>query len=104
MGALANPDIFKAYDIRGLYGTELDADIAELIGRAFARVISEQEGKSPSDLRLGLGRDMRLEAPEMAAALREQGEEVPEEQPLFPLAIIAGDGDQYVVPDGPADR
>jgi phosphomannomutase len=70
MGALANPDIFKAYDIRGLYGTELDADIAELIGRAFARVISEQEGKSPSDLRLGLGRDMRLEAPEMAAAYR----------------------------------
>ena len=40
--------------------------------------------------------------PEMAAALREQGEEVPEEQPVFPLAIIAGDGDQYVVPDGPA--
>ena len=70
MGALANPDIFKAYDIRGLYGTELDADIAELIGRAFARVISEREGKSPSDLRLGLGRDMRLQAPEMAAAYR----------------------------------
>jgi CubicO group peptidase (beta-lactamase class C family) len=40
--------------------------------------------------------------PEMAAALREQGEDVPEEQPPFPLALLAGDGDQYVVPDGPA--
>jgi hypothetical protein len=40
--------------------------------------------------------------PEMAAALREQGEEVPDEQPPIPLAILAGDGDQYVVADGPA--
>jgi CubicO group peptidase (beta-lactamase class C family) len=40
--------------------------------------------------------------PEMAAALREQGEDVPEEQPPVPLALIAGDGDQYIVPDGPA--
>jgi len=40
--------------------------------------------------------------PEMAAVLREQGEDVPDEQPPFPLAIIAGDGDPYIVPDGPA--
>ena len=40
--------------------------------------------------------------PEMAAALREQGEEVPDEQPPLPLAILAGGTDQYVVPDGPA--
>jgi phosphomannomutase len=71
MGTLPSPDIFKAYDIRGLYGTELDAEIAELIGRAFVRVIAELEGKVPSDLRLGLGRDMRLTAPEMAAAYRD---------------------------------
>ena len=35
------------------------------------RVIAELEGKAPSDLRLGLGRDMRLTAPEMAAAYRD---------------------------------
>src|SRR5438309_3779610 len=70
MDALTNPDIFKAYDVRGLYGTELDARTAELIARAFARVIAEQEGKAPGELRLGLGRDMRLSAPEMAAAYR----------------------------------
>jgi phosphomannomutase len=62
------PDIFKAYDIRGLYGPALDEDAARLIGRAFARVIAELEGKQASELRLGLGRDMRLTAPEMAAA------------------------------------
>ncbi len=67
MSVIANPEIFKAYDIRGVYGDELDAEMAELIGRAFARVIAELEGKPVSELRLGLGHDMRLTAPEMAA-------------------------------------
>jgi phosphomannomutase len=69
--SIANPAIFKAYDIRGLYGGEIDARVAELIGRAFARVIAELEGKPTSELRLGLGRDMRLTAPELAASYRE---------------------------------
>jgi len=63
--------IFKAYDVRGLYGDEIDGDVAELVGRAFARVIGGLAGKSTSDLRLGLGRDMRLTAPELAARYRE---------------------------------
>jgi phosphomannomutase len=66
-----DPAIFKAYDIRGLYGDALDPQVAELIGRSFARVIGELEGKPTSELRLGLGRDMRLTAPEMASAYRE---------------------------------
>jgi phosphomannomutase len=69
MSALA-PEIFKAYDIRGLYGPELDAGAAELIGRAFARVIADLEDKPTGQLRLGLGRDMRLSAPELATAYR----------------------------------
>jgi phosphomannomutase len=68
VSAVANPDIFKAYDIRGLYGTDINAGAAELIGRAFARVIAEIEGKPTTTLRLGLGRDMRLTAPELANA------------------------------------
>jgi phosphomannomutase len=64
------PEIFKAYDIRGLYGEDLDAGAAVLIARAFARVISEQEQKPTAELKLGLGRDMRLQAPELAAAYR----------------------------------
>jgi phosphomannomutase len=65
------PEIFKAYDIRGLYGSELDAQSAYLIGRAFARVIAELEHKPASELRIGLGHDMRLSAPEMAASYRD---------------------------------
>jgi phosphomannomutase len=71
VGIVANPEIFKAYDIRGVHGSDLDTDVAEQIGRAFVRVIAELEGKPASDLRLGLGRDMRLTAPEMAATYRE---------------------------------
>lgn len=64
-------EIFKAYDIRGIHGEQLGPEAAELIGRAFARVIGELEGKPTSALRLGLGRDMRLSAPEMAARYRD---------------------------------
>ncbi len=66
-----SPEIFKAYDIRGLYGDQLDGEIAEQIGRAFARVLAQLEGKPVGELRVGLGRDMRLTAPEMAGRYRE---------------------------------
>jgi phosphomannomutase len=64
-------EIFKAYDIRGLYGEQIDGEIAESIGRAFARVLAQLENKPVDELRLGLGRDMRLTAPELAARYRE---------------------------------
>ena len=57
--------IFKAYDIRGLYGDEIDGDVAYEVGRAFVRVLG---GDNP---RVGLGRDMRLTAPELAARYRD---------------------------------
>jgi phosphomannomutase len=63
------PEIFKAYDVRGLYGEQIDGDVAEAVGRAFARVLANLAGKS--DLRVGLGRDMRLTAPELAARYRD---------------------------------
>ncbi len=68
---LAPPGIFKAYDIRGLYGPEMDETTAHAIGRAFARVLGRLRGKQPGELRIGLGRDMRLTAPAMAAELRD---------------------------------
>lgn len=68
---LAPPGIFKAYDIRGLHGVEMDETTAHAIGRAFARVLGRLRGKQPSELRVGLGRDMRLTAPAMAAELRD---------------------------------
>jgi phosphomannomutase len=59
-------EIFKAYDVRGVYGEQIDADGAERIGRAFARVLSELSGKATAELQVGLGRDMRPNAPELA--------------------------------------
>jgi phosphomannomutase len=55
--------IFKAYDIRGLYGSELDEEGAYAIGRAY---VEHFEPRS-----IAVGRDMRLSAPAMAAAVME---------------------------------
>ncbi|HTX01828.1 MAG TPA: phosphomannomutase/phosphoglucomutase, partial [Acidimicrobiales bacterium] len=68
--ASLDPSIFKAYDIRGLYGSQIDGEVAESIGRAFVRVLAGLCGRSAGTLRVGLGRDMRLTAPELAARYR----------------------------------
>jgi phosphomannomutase len=71
MSPLGSSSIYKAYDIRGVYGEEIDATVAHDIGRAFARVIAGMADAATTDLTLGLGRDMRLQAPELAAAYRD---------------------------------
>jgi len=71
MTTTAPAQIFKAYDVRGLYGEEIDGDVAEAIGRGFALVLSDLGGRPPSELRIGLGRDMRLSAPELAGRYRD---------------------------------
>ncbi len=67
-----NPAIFKAYDVRGLYPTELDEAAFHQIGRAFVTYLKAK--------RIGVGRDMRVSSPGLAAAFiagaREQGAEV----------------------------
>jgi phosphomannomutase len=63
--------IFKAYDVRGIYGRDIDGDTAEAIGRGLARALAELSGKPTQNLRVGLGRDMRLTAPELAARYRD---------------------------------
>ncbi|HXC23385.1 MAG TPA: phosphomannomutase/phosphoglucomutase [Solirubrobacteraceae bacterium] len=66
-----DPGIFKAYDIRGLYDEQIDGEVALAIGRGFARVLAKLSGKPTGELCVGLGRDMRLTAPELAARYRE---------------------------------
>ena len=67
-----NPDIFKAYDVRGLYPGEINEKVARLIGRAFAAYL-----QTP---RIGVSRDMRVSSPALASAFidgaREQGTDV----------------------------
>ena len=60
---MLDPKVFKAYDVRGVYPTELDEDGAYKIGRAY---VEEFEPR-----RIAVGRDMRLSAPAMAAAVTE---------------------------------
>jgi phosphomannomutase len=71
MPASAPAEIFKAYDVRGLYGDQIDGDVAEAVGRAFAHVLADLIDTPVGELRIGLGRDMRLSAPELAARYRE---------------------------------
>ena len=63
--------IFKAYDVRGIYGRDIDGDTAEAVGRGLARALADLSGKPADTLRVGLGRDMRLSAPELAARYRD---------------------------------
>jgi phosphomannomutase len=62
MGAI-DPGIFKAYDIRGLYPAQLDAEVARRVGRAFVDYLGAR--------RLAVGRDCRLSSPDLAAAFVE---------------------------------
>ena len=75
-----DPSIFKAYDVRGLYPDQMDEDVAYRLGRGFARVIAALETTPVDQLRLGLGRDMRLSAPAMAEryaeGMRDEGASV----------------------------
>jgi phosphomannomutase len=59
--------IFKAYDVRGIYPDQMDEALAYRIGRGFARVLSDLQDVPVGDLRVAVGRDMRLSAPSMAA-------------------------------------
>lgn len=50
-----NPSIFKAYDIRGIYPTDLNEDVAYMLGRAFVTFLDTDT--------VIVGRDMRLSGP-----------------------------------------
>jgi phosphomannomutase len=59
----ADPGVFKAYDVRGLYPGELDEDGAGRVGAAFVAVTGAK--------RVTVGHDTRLSSPSMAAAFTE---------------------------------
>jgi phosphomannomutase len=63
IGSMLDPAVFKAYDVRGLYSSELDEEGAYAIGRAY---VEQFEPK-----RIAVGRDMRLSSPSMARAVIE---------------------------------
>jgi phosphomannomutase len=60
MATRVDPNIFKAYDVRGLYPEEINEDVARAIGRGFVAYLKAK--------RIAVGRDMRLSSPALAAA------------------------------------
>ena len=60
------PSIFRQYDIRGVVGEQLDAQVAHAIGRAVATDARRRTGKAA---RLAVGRDNRLSGELLAHAL-----------------------------------
>jgi phosphomannomutase len=67
-----NPSIFKAYDVRGLYPSEVDEAAARAIGAAFVAFLGAR--------RIAVSRDRRVSSPLLAAAFiegaRAQGADV----------------------------
>jgi phosphomannomutase len=55
-----DPSVFKAYDVRGIYPSQLDEEGAYLVARGY---VEEFEPRT-----IAVGRDMRVSAPTMAAA------------------------------------
>ncbi|MCH8622299.1 phosphomannomutase/phosphoglucomutase [Undibacterium sp. TS12] len=62
--SLLSPSIFKAYDIRGIIGKTLDAEVAHLIGQAFGSAAIAKGEKA-----VVIGRDGRLSGPDLISAL-----------------------------------
>jgi phosphomannomutase/phosphoglucomutase len=62
--SLLSPSIFKAYDIRGIIGKTLDADVAHSIGLAFGSA-----ALAKGEQTVVIGRDGRLSGPSLITAL-----------------------------------
>jgi phosphomannomutase/phosphoglucomutase len=60
------PEIFKAYDIRGIVDKSLTTDAVRTIGQAIGSEARERGLKT-----IAIGRDGRLSGPELAGALAE---------------------------------
>jgi phosphomannomutase len=55
-----DPDVFKAYDVRGVYPRQINEELARAIGRGFVTYLKAE--------RIAIGRDMRLSSPSLTSA------------------------------------
>lgn len=58
-----NPEIFKAYDIRGIYGEDFDDDMAYMLGRAYVELRKEETDRD--NFKFVVASDMRLSSPQL---------------------------------------
>ncbi|MGA7671478.1 MAG: phosphomannomutase/phosphoglucomutase [Nitrolancea sp.] len=80
-------DLFKAYDVRGVYPDELNPEIAYAIGRAFVAYLKPRK--------VAVGRDMRVSSPVLASALidgiRDEGADV------YDIGLVSTDSLYFAV-------
>lgn len=63
---MLNPHIFRAYDVRGRVGADVNADVFRRVGRAYATILRRKGGR-----RIAVGQDNRLSSAELKAAFIE---------------------------------
>lgn len=63
---MLDPTMFRAYDIRGTYPDQLNAGVAEIIGKSFGTYL--QRNLALSNPRVAVGRDGRTHGPELYQA------------------------------------
>ena len=64
--AEVDPKIFRAYDVRGIYPDEVNADVAYLIGRALVKFLEKKD--HDRKLNIVVSRDGRSSSSELAEA------------------------------------
>src|SRR5207249_2651107 len=57
---MLNPHVFRAYDVRGLVGSDINPDVFRQVGRAYATMIRRNGGR-----RIAVGQDNRLSSNEL---------------------------------------
>ncbi len=63
---MLNPHIFRAYDVRGRVGEDINADVFRAVGRAYATLLRRRGGR-----RVAVGQDNRLSSDELKAGFVE---------------------------------
>src|SRR3989338_2018312 len=58
---MLNPHIFRAYDVRGLVGTDITPEVFRQVGGAYATLVRRRGGRC-----VAVGRDNRLSSPDLA--------------------------------------
>lgn len=62
-----NPNIFKAYDIRGIFNQDLDADFAYHLGLTYIAFLKKEKSiLNNKEIKIVVGQDMRLSSPVLA--------------------------------------
>jgi phosphomannomutase len=88
-----DPKVFKAYDIRGLYPTQLDEDGAYRVGRAYVEHFEPRT--------IAVGRDMRLSSPTMARAAIEGAADAGAD--VVDIGLVGTEMVYFAVADGGLD-